>query len=69
MTAGWENPATPNIYSCLYKPLQLSSNAKSLLKKKSIWKCDLEVGGMSGYLAALLINVIEVYITETEKEM
>ena len=20
VTAGWENPATPSIYSCLYKP-------------------------------------------------
>lgn len=33
-----------------------------------MWKCDLEVVGVTE-AAALLINVIEVYITETEKEM
>lgn len=48
----------------------LSFSAKSLLEKRGIgfrnatWK----LVGVS-YFAALLINVIEVYITETGKEM
>lgn len=74
LSKGQQHSGKTQLYpTCVHADLNLSRlslNAKSLLENRGIqfgnvtWK----LVGVS-YFAALLINVIEAYITETEKEM
>lgn len=68
VTTRWGNPASPNIYSGFYKPPLMSREAASLPQRRHRRQGDSEVVGGT-HAATLLINVIEEYITETEKEM
>lgn len=68
VTKGKGNQASPNIYSGFYKPPLMSREDACLPQRRHRRQGDSEVVGGT-HAATLLINVIEEYITETEKEM